>query len=174
VVLIGGNTRTGKSTLASYFRINFEKAGRRVLLVGLDNWLLPEDRRDENMNVYDRFRLKQIEPDIADLLNGRTLRLSSYSNHPERASIPLEFNPEHIEVIIIEGVVALSSENLRHSAHMKLFTTLSPETFRKRIDEYYDWRGRKAEETDLLFKKRELDEYQLIEKESKLADLIIN
>jgi hypothetical protein len=43
-----------------------------------------------------------------------------------------------------------------------------------RIHEYYAWRGKSEEDTSELIKKRELDEYQLIEKESKLADLIIN
>jgi D,D-heptose 1,7-bisphosphate phosphatase len=174
VLLIGGNTRTGKSTLASYLRLAFEKAGHRVLHVELDNWLLPEDRRTESMNVHDRFQIKTLGNDVKKLLTGQSLFLSSYSNHPERKPLPLEYNPEHAEVIIIEGVVALSSEMIRQSAHLKIFTTLGPELFRKRIDEYYRWRGKTAEETESLVKKRELDEYHLIEKESKLADLIIN
>jgi hypothetical protein len=42
------------------------------------------------------------------------------------------------------------------------------------MDAYYLWRGKTPEEIELLLKKRELDEYRLIEKESNLADLIIN
>jgi D,D-heptose 1,7-bisphosphate phosphatase len=174
VLLIGGNARTGKSTLATYLRIAFEKAGIRVSNVALDNWLLPEDQRTESMNVYDRFQLKILENDIKNLLAGQPLFLSSYSNHPERKPMPVEYTPEHADIVIIEGVVALSSEIIRQSAHLKIFTTLKPDLFRKRINEYYNWRGRHSEDIENLVKKRKMDEYQLIEKESKLADLIIN
>ena len=174
VMLIGGNARTGKSTLASYLRIAFEKTGHRVLTIGLDNWLLPESKRTESMNVYDRFQLKILEKDIKNLRSGQALVLSSYSNHPERKPLPLEYNAGDSDIIIIEGVVALSSEIVRRSAHLKLFTTVNAEQFRKRIEEYYIWRSKTTEEIEVLVNKRELDEYQLIEKESKLADLIIN
>jgi len=174
VLLIGGNARTGKSTLASYLRIAFKNAGHRVLQVALDNWLLPEDQRTESMNVYDRFQLKILENDIRNLLTGQPLLLSSYTNHPERKPLPVEYSLEHADIVIIEGVVALSSEIIRQSAQLKIFTTLTPDLFRKRIDEYYRWRGRTTEDIEDLVKKRKSDEYQLIEKESKLADLIIN
>jgi uridine kinase len=174
MVLIGGNARTGKSTLASYLRIAFEKTGHRVLTIGLDNWLLPESRRTESMNVFDRFQLKILEKDIKNLRSGQTLVLSSYSNHPERKPLPLEYTAGDSDIIIVEGVVALSSEIVRRSAQLKLFTTVNSEQFRKRIEEYYSWRNKTKEEIELLVNKRELDEYQLIEKESKLADLIIN
>ncbi len=174
IILIGGNARTGKSTLASYLRIAFEKAGQRVLQVSLDNWLLPEDKRNNTMNVYNRFQMGILEEDIKNLLSGKTVIRSVYTNHPERQPLPVEYNPEHAGIIILDGIVALSSESIRRSAGLKVFTTLDPLHFRKRLDEYYLWRHKSAEEIDRLVKKRELDEYQLIEKESNLADLIIN
>lgn len=174
VILVGGNARTGKSTLAACLRISFEKQGHQVLQVGLDNWILPEEERRDNMNVYDRFRLMSLENDITNLIGGETLKLSTYANHPERNSMPIEYNPSNARVIIVEGVVALSSAKIRQLAHLKLFTQTDKDTCRKRFFEYYIWRGKTLDETALLFEKREHDEFQLIEKESKLADLIIN
>lgn len=174
VILIGGNTRTGKSTLASYLRIAFEKAGHKILQVSLDNWLLPEDKRNDTMNVYGRFQLGLLEEDIKNLLSGKTLIRPAYVNHPDRQPRPVVYNPEHADIIILEGIVALSSESIRRSAGLKIFTALDPLLFRNRLDEYYLWRSKSPEEIDRLVKKRELDEYQLIEKESNLADLIIN
>jgi D,D-heptose 1,7-bisphosphate phosphatase len=173
VILIGGNTRTGKSTLASYLRLKFTKEGYHALQIGLDNWLLPENRRTENMNVFERFQLNIIEKDLNGMLAGHTLALSTYSNHPERKSLPVEYDPTRADLIIIEGVVALSSEMLRQMANLRVFTTIDHVSFRKRINEYYSWRGKTATEIRSLVEKRELDEYQLIEKDSKLADLII-
>jgi D,D-heptose 1,7-bisphosphate phosphatase len=174
IILIGGNARSGKSTLASYLRIAFKRDGRRVLQVSLDNWILPEEQRTAGMDVYNRFQLPVIENDIISMLSGRKITVHSYANHPERKSIPLEYDPANAEIIILEGVVALSSETIRNSANLKLFVKADPVTFTDRIHEYYSWRGKTIEETSDLIKKRELDEYQLIEKESKLADLIIN
>jgi D,D-heptose 1,7-bisphosphate phosphatase len=174
VILIGGNARTGKSTLAAFLRVSFEKSGHQVLQVSLDNWIVPEAERSDSMNVYDRFRLMRLEDDIVGLIGGIPLKLTTYANHPERNSLSLEYNPANAQVIIIEGIVALSSAAIRQLAHLKLFTETDKETFRKRFFEYYDWRGKDMDETALLFEKREQDEFQLIEKESKLADLIIN
>jgi len=174
IILIGGNTRTGKSTLASYLRINFEKEGIHVLQVSLDNWIVRENRRDHSMNVFDRFRLEMVENDLNQLFSGQPVTVSTYVNHPDRKSFDLLYDPDKTDIIIVEGIVALSSEVVRKSAHLKVFTTTDYGTFIHRIREYYNWRGKSAEDTAELIKKREQDEYQLIEKDSKLADLIIN
>ena len=174
VILIGGNTRTGKSTLASYLRIALKHDGKNVLQVCLDSWLLPDSARTPGMNVYDRFQLRMIEKDMINLIAGQKLVVSSYINHFERIPLPIEYDPADADVIIIEGVVGLSSEKLRNTADVKLFTVTVPGQFVERMNAYYAWRGRTDSETQALIKKREFDEYQLIEKESKLADLIIN
>jgi uridine kinase len=173
VILIGGNTRTGKSTLATYLHIGFQKAELRALQVGLDNWLLPADQRSEDMGVYDRFQLPVVTGDLQKLIEGRTLRVTSYVNHPERKSAILEYNPDKMDIIIIDGVVALSSPVIRLMAHLKIFMTLSQDEFLKRIEDYYHWRGASDNEIKHLVHKRQKDEYQIIEKESNLADLII-
>jgi len=174
IILIGGNTRTGKSTLAAYLRLSFIKKGHNALHVGLDNWLLPEEQRRPDMGVNDRFRLARIEQDLNGLYKGRILNLLTYMNHTDRERLPVTYDPAGAAIIIVDGVVALSSTKIRKLAHLRLFTTLDSGLFRKRIKEYYTWRGKSAAETAALYKKRKQDEYQLIEKERKFADLIIN
>jgi D,D-heptose 1,7-bisphosphate phosphatase len=174
IVLIGGNSRTGKSTLASYLSLMFSKEGHRVLRVALDHWLLPEKERNRSMNVYERFRLHEAETDLERLFGGEALTRGSYINHPERTSLPLKYDPVEKDIIIVEGVVALSSPRIRERSNLKLFTTVSPEVFAARMNAYYRWRGKTAKETESLVNKRKTDEYQLIEKESNLADLVIN
>jgi uridine kinase len=150
------------------------KSGFQVLHVELDNWLVPESLRTKEMNVYERFRLPQVESDLGRLLRGESLVLSRYRNHPDSLSIPVEYNPSGTDIIIVDGVVALSSPWLRDRSHLKLFTTVPRATFEERIIEYYSWRGKTVREIETLVQKRKRDEYQLIEKESKFADLIIN
>ncbi len=174
VILIGGNARTGKSTLASYLRLAFEKKGQATLTVSLDTWLLPESGRKEGMDVYERFQLPNIETDLKKLMAGDTLYKATYVNHPERNALPLILNPQGVRVILVEGVVALSSPAIREVADLRLFTTLDHDVFMKRMEEYYVWRERSLADIALLVEKRKTDEYQLIEKESKFADMIIN
>jgi uridine kinase len=130
--------------------------------------------RKQDMDVYARFQLPLIETDLKDLISGDTLYKTTYVNHPERKAQPLILNPQGIRIIIVEGVVALSSPALRHLADVRLFTTLNPEVFMQRMEQYYAWRGKTPAETVSLVEKRKTDEYQLIEKESKFADMIIN
>jgi uridine kinase len=85
----------------------------------------------------------------------------------------LVLNPQGVRVILVEGVVALSSPAVRELADFRLFTSLDPEMFIRRIEEYYIWRERSLADIALLVEKRKTDEYQLIEKESKFADMII-
>jgi len=174
IILIGGNTRTGKSILASYLRQNFTMKGHKTIHVGLDNWLLPEEHRTPDMGVYERFRLARIEQDLHELYDGKILNMFTYVNHPDREKLPVTYDPAGAEIILVDGVVALSSDKIRKQAHLRLFTTLDSGRFRRRIEEHYIWRGKSVAETAALFKKREQDEYQLIEKERKFADMIIN
>jgi uridine kinase len=126
------------------------------------------------MDVYARFQLPQIETDLKKLIEGDTLYKTTYVNHPERNAMPLILNPQGVSIILVEGIVALSSPAIRELADIRLFTTLAPEAFIQRIGEYYTWRGKSLDDAALLVEKRKTDEYQLIEKESKFADMIIN
>jgi D,D-heptose 1,7-bisphosphate phosphatase len=174
LILIGGNSRSGKSILASRIRIGLEQSGHTVLQVSLDHWLIAEEHRHPGMNVYDRFRLTGIETDINRLLAGEKVSLTTYANHPDRVSLPLEYDPSDKDILLVEGVVALSSESIRSRADLRIFTRVPEETFLTRMHDYYLWRGRTEAEVAALVDKRKTDEYQIIEKESKFADMIIN
>ena len=173
IILIGGNARSGKSTLAAYLKNKFELENSNVLKIELDNWILPEDQRQDCKSVYDRFRMDEMEADIQQVLAGIDLEMETYANHPLRKQQPLHYRYDGEDIVLIEGVVALSSEILRNLSHYKIFVETSDEEHRKRIDDYYRWRGKSQEEIDMLFQQRLRDEYQLIEKDRILADLVV-
>jgi uridine kinase len=87
---------------------------------------------------------------------------------------PVTYSAKGQDIIIIEGVIGLSSTAIREITDLKLFTSLPWRILESRIMEYYTWRGKIAKEIQSLVDKRKVDEYQLIEKESKFADMIIN
>lgn len=173
VILIGGNARSGKSTLAAYLKNKFELEKNRVLKIELDNWILPEDQRQDCKTVYDRFRMGEMEADIQQVLAGIDLDMETYANHPLRKPQPLKYRYDGEDIVLIEGVVALSSEILRSLSHYMIFMETSPGEHRKRIDDYYRWRGKTQKEIDRLYQQRLHDEYELIEKDRILADLVV-
>lgn len=173
IILIGGNAQSGKSTLAAYLEWKLKIIKRKVLRIGLDNWILPEKNRDNAMNVYDRFQLQKIETDIQLILSGIPVKLKTYPNHPERNAQSRIYTYSGQDFIIIEGVVGLSSEALRELAHYKLFISISSKEHKKRIFQYYYWRNKTKETIESLYRNRLDDEYSLIEKESIFADFVV-
>ena len=174
ILLVGGKARSGKSTLAGYLAWKFRKDERKILSIELDNWILPDDQRKACKSVYDRFQLSRIETDIQQILAGIRLNINSYPAHPERPSIAVSYSYTGQDIIIIEGVVALSSEVIRDLAHFKFYVDIDPSLHKERIFNYYRWRGKQDKEIETIYRERLEDEYNLIEKEIKLADLVVN
>ncbi len=173
IILIGGNAQSGKSTLAAYLEWKLRLRKRKVIRIELDNWIIPEEKREKDMNVYDRFQLDKIETDLQQILSGIPVKMNSYANHPERNPQPLIYSYSGQDFIIIDGVVGLSSEILRDLAHYKLFLSIDTELHKERILHYYQWRNTSDEDIEALYKSRQDNEYSLIEKESSFADFIV-
>lgn len=174
VLLIGGKARSGKSTLSSYLAWKFRRAHKKVLQIELDNWILPVKKRQECKNVFDRFQLPEIETDIQQILAGIEVSINRYPAHPSRTSSAIPYQYSGQDIIIIEGVVALSSSVLRKLSHYKIFVDIDIESHKSRVYKYYRWRGLEDGEIEVLYEERLKDEYNLIEKERKLADLVVN
>jgi len=173
VINIGGNSRSGKSTLATYLRKKFESIGKKVLHVKLDNWLLPASERSMSVDVYDRFNLEEIISDITKLLDGEKITTKGYSIHRDTEVLPVSYQHSYENIIIIEGIVALSDERLREKADLKIYHAIDDKAHKEKFFDFYRWR--KMKDTDILnlYKRRKKDEYNFIKKESKFADIIV-
>jgi histidinol-phosphate phosphatase family protein len=174
VIAIGGNARSGKSTLASYLKWKFEREGRKVIKIELDNWILPEGKRKNCKNVYDRFRLNDIERDLQKILAGFRLKIHQYAYHPEREPVSLIYKYKGEDIILIEGVVALSSEVIRNLSQLKIYVDITKKEHYERVKKYYLWKSKSIEEFEKIYSERTTDEYELIEKDIKLADIVVN
>jgi len=174
IISIGGNARSGKSTLATYLKYKFQQDGRKVLKIELDKWIVPEDQRHNCINVFERFRFKTIESDLQQILSGSEITLHNYSNHPEKEPITITYKYSGEDLVLIEGVVALSSEIIRDLSHIKIFVETSKQQHFERIKNFYRWKGKSDEEIEKIYANRVADEYMLIEKEINLADFVVN
>lgn len=173
VISIGGNSRSGKSTLASALSQSFIKSGKSVFRIELDDWILPKSERTSEVDVYSNFQLSKLEQDVKSILKGKEITLDAYISHPERKAKRKTYCYNNEDVVLIEGIVALSSSLLRELSDIKVFKDISSFTLKARLKRYYNWKEYSKEEFETLFAKRKKDEYEKIEKDRFFADLVV-
>ncbi|MGA1868189.1 MAG: HAD-IIIA family hydrolase [bacterium] len=174
VILIGGNTRSGKSTLAHYLALELRDRGENVVEIALDNWLLPKEKRIKYDTVYERFQLEKIEKDCAHLFASQEIALPSYNCvHRITSTEEIIYSLHNKSVVIVEGVVALSSQTLRRFSALSIYCDIEEQAMKNRIFSFYTWKGLSESEINNLYKKRKKDEYDIIRKEKCYADMII-
>lgn len=174
IISVGGNSRSGKTIFATYISKKFEEAGRKVLKVNLDHWLLSKNERREEHIVYERFQVDKIRHDLLDLLHGKKLVLNKYDPLLRRVTeskVRYKLNQE--EVLIIEGVVALECHSLSELPDLKVFCEVSDDSMHQRLVNFYLWKGLRKEKICELIRSRKKDEYSLIKKSRIRADIVV-
>jgi D,D-heptose 1,7-bisphosphate phosphatase len=174
IISVGGNSRSGKTTFATYITKKFEAAGTKVLKVNLDHWLLSENERTKEHTVYERFQLDKIHRDLLDLLHGKKLVLNRYnplSRWVTESKVSYELN--HQDVVIIEGVIALACRSLSELSALRVFCEVSDDLMHRRLVNFYVWKGLGREKIHELIHARTRDEYRLIKKNKLHADIVV-
>ena len=141
VISVAGNTRSGKSTLAVQLAKTFEANGQKTLLVSLDDWILPKEARTTEVDVFHNFQLPKLERDLEAILHGKEVTASGYARHPLRTAQPNTYKYAGQDVIILEGIVALTTAHLRNLADLKLFKQVEEDTLKSRFETFYKWKG---------------------------------
>jgi D,D-heptose 1,7-bisphosphate phosphatase len=175
VIVVGGQSRSGKSTLSTVIRKYLEQVGKRVKILELDNLLLSKNQRVPNMNVRDRYRFDAIEKEVEFLLSGKEITLDRYD--PKTREVGR--NTEKIvlnagEILLIDGVVALDHTYLRDVADVSFFTCVLEELRKKRFYDFYHYKLLPEGEIENLYNSRLVDEVGIINQSKKYADHIIN
>jgi histidinol-phosphate phosphatase family protein len=174
LILIGGQARSGKSTLAACLASVLRERGLPAVVVPLDCWLLGENE-NRGPSVVERFNLKAARDFLADAMIApgtklvpRYDRLLRHST-PEGVAIDVPANP----ILIVEGVVALADPALRAAASRRIYVE-RPEADRLRdLVANYRWRGWDEQRIATLLADRGAEELPLVEGSSKFADFIL-
>lgn len=174
IILIGGNSQSGKSTLAKRLSIYFNDNEIANSILSLDHFLQSNEVRKQSSSVYERFQKQSIDDSISAILNGESVSYESYSKNPKTTREKTSFKLTNEKVLIIEGVIALASEKLRSLAAVKVFTDQTFELYKKRFYHLYEWKGFNRAQIDDLFANRVIDEFNPIKETRNFADLIIN
>ncbi|MDX5447025.1 MAG: HAD-IIIA family hydrolase [Bacteroidota bacterium] len=173
VVSIAGNARSGKTSMARYLQREWELKGTPVFRIDLDDWILPKEQRAIEVDVFTNFRLKSLEEDIPRILRGEKVTAPGYRRHPEWEVPAVDYIYDHQPVVIIDGVVGLSSPALRALADIKIFKSIDKEQLHERFTRFYEWKGFEKEEIESLFSTRDHQEYSIIAEHEAYADIVL-
>ncbi|MCX7795138.1 MAG: uridine kinase [bacterium] len=178
IILIGGGTGSGKTTVSKKIIENFGE--EKCIMLPMDNYYrdmshIPlEERRKYNYDHPDMIEHTLIVRHIKELLTGKVIELPVYDfTQYTRTGESIRIEPKPI--LLIEGIFALYYEELRTLADLKLFIDAeSDERFIRRLQRDIFERGRTIESVIsqyLTTVKPMHDAY--VEPTKKYADIII-
>ncbi|MHB8347765.1 MAG: HAD-IIIA family hydrolase [Acidiferrobacterales bacterium] len=169
LVFIGGQSRSGKSTMASALRDVLRVKGQQCHALSTDRWLLNQESRGKD--VLARHDGKALQG-LVRALAGRSTTVAltlPYYLRMSRKQIPdsavLRLEPS--DVVIIEGVVALYLARLVESSH-RIFVDVDEDTRKMRMMREYGLRGESAAAA-LIYGDRFAEEVPWVEATAKHA-----
>lgn len=166
IILIGGCSRSGKSTLTR--RISQEIPST---IISLDNFLVGINERKPEMTVRERFKYHEIEEACKSLIQGKTIRIKKYDAQTRKITDEIEeITPKGL--IIIEGVVALDNEYLLNIADLSIYVDIGDAEREQRVISFYLQKGLSEREAKEVFHEREKEEVILIKNTKKNAQIV--
>ncbi len=172
VIAIGGNSGSGKSTVAASLRKKFNDIEETALSVHLDHWIKPAHLRNANENVFSRFRLDDLDEDMEALLQGEIISIPKYDMQSRAHKGHILYGLGASRIVIIEGVPALASAVCNAHAHLKIFCDVPEDLYRQRFFARYIWKGFDEQIIQQLFEERKNDERPFIDPLRTRADII--
>lgn len=174
VVAVAGNSRSGKSTFSMQLKRELATTGVTAEIIRLDDWILPKGERREKDEVHHNFQTERLPQELARIIKGGRYELTPYPTHPARPTTLKTYHLNKPDVIILDGVVALATEELRKLSDHKVFITIDEARLKKRFEEFYRWKDMDQSEYQKLWQTRLENEYRLIAQDEKYADLVIH
>lgn len=175
LVLIGGCSRTGKSTLAERLKEKLRKNNLSVLVVNIDAWLIGIDQRKPETTVLERYDINMISTAIEKLIQGREVRPPVY-NVVSRKRINGRYGkPLFLSsgIFIVEGVVGLAIPDLLSKSSLNIFTeTTDLLRLERMMDFYKNVKKLHAVAYKKIILSREAEEVPFIKNSAKNADVI--
>ncbi|MBR10764.1 MAG: hypothetical protein CMP48_24165 [Rickettsiales bacterium] len=173
IILIGGNARSGKSTLAKRISKHLQKEQTENIIISLDNFLIEKSQRDRATNVFERFNFDETQKRLTSFLQGETIEFDHYHKDYQIDRSKGKYHLNNEQVIIIEGIPAFKLEFPSDLQTIKVFSTTSIDEYKKRFYHLYEWKGYEKTAIEELFRKRIKDEFHLIEPMKDQADMTI-
>lgn len=176
LVLIGGQARSGKSTIATLLQRDVLARGLKAVIVPLDSWIKSVGERDVATGFAGRHDLDASLEMLKKMrISPGRYRLPVYDRITrERIENAMSLEISSDDVVIAEGVSALVNPELVKLARTRIFVKTSEILRHKRLRDDYRRRGMSEMEIDMLLKERQVDEFPDVEASVYHANLILD
>ncbi len=177
VILVGGASRSGKSTAASVMEELFVLMGKKAHILQLDGWLKPAKERVEGVGVLARYDMNSAAAEITKISSssGRcVIEWPRYDSKTKFLRPPMRVSVGPSDVLLVEGVPALLGGHLDKQADMSIFINVEDKLRLQRIASEYRWRGDTESIITEKINSRELDEVLEVKRSAQNANFSIN
>lgn len=174
-VRIAGQSRQGKSLIASVLREMLAGRGHVTAHVRLDRWLLPPERRQPGAAPRDRFDWARLTDQLGPWFAGDSLETEMPSYQPGGPArfhgAPLRL--PHDGLLIADGTFAFDVAPDTDRPDMNLFVDGAEPLRLARFLAEYCRRGLTREEAETLYNERRADEFPAVEAQRNGADHVL-
>lgn len=177
LILIGGFSRSGKTTLLQGISSLLPRKDISNIVVSLDAWIISLENRRPGSSVLERYECNSINKSITILLEGGEIFPPVYDAALRRRVTERSSEPVSIPsgIVIVEGVVALASEDLRKRVMLKSVMDLAGSERIIRVKRYYiDEKQLPEGEASRIGEEREREEIPLLRKTRQYADIVFS
>jgi histidinol-phosphate phosphatase family protein len=166
VILVGGQSRSGKSTFSSVLRDALCKQGMSVVIFPVDSWLLSET--DRSAGVLGRYDLAALQAMVLRLARKRNsnevVEVPGYHKlRRERVGIVDSVTVEPRDIVILEGTVSLALDAGTYSDVHRLHIEIDEPERQRRVVREYLLRSFEPGAAADVYRTRRMDEYPVIE-----------
>ncbi len=165
LILIGGPSRAGKSSVAQVLKEMISYAGRKAHIISLDGWLLTANERVEGIGVMNRYDINAASDLLIPIIESKDRHLLSIPIHDRKTRKIISKNISSIgpeDCLIIEGVPALINNKFIDHTDIKIYVDVADQVRNKRLIDEYKWRGESDEEIQCRIALREDDEISAV------------
>jgi D,D-heptose 1,7-bisphosphate phosphatase len=173
LIRIGGNTGSGKSTLARRMLDYFEEQGMSCALIGLNDWIVPREKRSKRAGMKEVFQESRLSEDLRGYLDGEIITVGGYARHPEHIAVEKQYCYSGERVVIVEGVSAFSAPLEEIAWNLSLAFEDAGYDLAQHVRKMYEWKGFPDSEVEAVYRHKSEVEYSEVSRSILSADLIL-
>jgi histidinol-phosphate phosphatase family protein len=177
VILIGGASRSGKTSVANVLAELLNLVGKKTHVVPLDGWLRSADERRENAGVLGRYQLDDLFEQAKHLVTSGArfdIKYPLYDRKLKQVKKTKKVSIGPSDIVILEGVPALLDRRLLDLANCTIHVDVDDVLRMKRLQEEYVWREERQEDFMKKIMSREVDEVLVVKSAAHKANYQIN
>ena len=173
LILVGGASRSGKSTAANVLAELFGLIGIKAHILPMDGWLKAAEDRLEGAGILNRYELDVLIDEarkVAINSDRFSIEYTRYDSKTKKIQALKSSSVGPLDVVILEGVPALLDDRLIDLANLSIYIDVEDSIRMQRLRAEYIWREESEEAFMQKINSREQDEVYFVKQSAAKAD----